>query len=219
MGLLRRTSPSLPLVGGLLVQIVARSPRGFSCTLYCCAESRGIVDAAQYSSLHPAEGMGPSPSSSVSAGRANLRRTALTGGFSSVFLFHLSQVEAVRGTAAVRNGRRCSNSPTLASVRSCAALLVRPHEREDTVPWCVVGWDGLWEEVEIGLPSFLYPSPPAVTGRGQETGSVCANQGTCLCSFFLIANSFSVTCASSRAYTPQKASLQFPSFFPRPGFT
>lgn len=122
-------------------------------------------------------------------------------------------MEAVRGTAAVRNGRRCSNSPTLASVRSYAALLVRAHECEDTVPCCVVGWDGLWEEVEIGLPSFLYPSPPAVTGRGQETGSVCVSQGTCLCSFFLIANSFSVTSAASRAYTPQTSSLQFPSFF------
>lgn len=41
------------------------------------------------------------------------------------------------------------------------------------------------EEVEIGLPSFLYPSPPVVTGRGQEMGSVCTTRGTCLCSFFL----------------------------------
>lgn len=59
------------------------------------------------------------------------------------------------------------------------------YQREDTVPCCMVGWDGVGEEVEIGLPSFLYPSPPVVTGRGQEMGSVCTTRGTCLCSFFL----------------------------------
>lgn len=56
-------------------------------------------------------------------------------------LSSLAQVEVVRETVAVRNGRRCSNSPTLASVRSYAALLVRPHDCEDTVPCCVY-WGG-----------------------------------------------------------------------------
>jgi len=40
-----------------------------------------------------------------------------------------------------------------------------------------LGWIRLWEEVQIGLPSCFYPSPPAVTGRGQETACVCV----CVC--------------------------------------
>lgn len=46
--------------------------RGLSFTFYCCAERRGIVDAAQYTTLHPAGGMSPSPISSVTVGCVNL---------------------------------------------------------------------------------------------------------------------------------------------------
>lgn len=106
------------------------------------------------------------------------------------FPFFFPCLISLSGGGGKRNGRskKWKEMLKLPHISQCEELRrtigKTPHKCEDTVPCCVVGWDWVEEEVEIGLPSFLYPSPPVVTGRGQEMGSVCTTGGTCLCIFF-----------------------------------
>lgn len=86
-----------------------------------------------------------------------------------------------------------------------------------------LGWAWLCEEVQIGLPSCFYPSPPVVTSKGQETLCVfvCVwlRQGICLHCCFWISSSPLTFLLCLFTHQMKACSPQLPSFSQPPGLT
>lgn len=85
-----------------------------------------------------------------------------------------------------------------------------------------LGWAWLCEEVQIGLPSCFYPSPPVVTSKGQETLCVCL----CACDWdresvccFWISSSPLTFLLCLFTHQMKACSPQLPSFSQPPGLT
>ncbi|CAG5929092.1 unnamed protein product [Menidia menidia] len=111
---------------------------------------------------------------------------------------HISQCEELRrsiGGGGKRNGRskKWKEMLKLPHISQCEELRrsIAGHARALGGPHC-------GEEVQIGLPSCFYPSPPAFTGRGQET----AHRIKAAASFLLSASRFSLGAKPGRFLTP-----------------